>query len=284
MKHIIVPVDFSPESLNGLELAIMLSHKFKAGIQMVYVQKKSNDYFKGFFEEEQKFAKSSFERIEKENKDRLARGTHLTHFIKVGRVFQEVVNQAQAHNDSMIACSTHGGSGFEEFFIGSNAFRIISATDRPVMTIREHKCPDNISNIVLPIDTTIDTRQKVPVAVDFAKVFGAMIHVVGLSSTPVSEVQKKLKGYLKQVTEYLDEHKIKYRTESLMGENIADIIVAYAKGVKADMMCIMTEQGTTIGNLLMGNTAHQVLNKANCPVLSITPKEFHIPSGFRTQG
>jgi nucleotide-binding universal stress UspA family protein len=284
MKHLVVPVDFSPESLHGLDLAIMLNQRLKADIQLVYVQKKSSDYFKGFMEEEQKFAKANFEKICKEKKDRLIKGSKLTYIIKTGKVFQEVVNQADAHADSLIACSTHGGSGFEEFFIGSNAFKIISATDKPVMTIRDHKCPDTIRNIVLPIDLSLETRQKLPLTCDFAKSFGAIIHVVTVASSRVHEVQKRLNSYLKQTMQYLDERKLQYKTDSLIGDSIPDIVVAFAKGVEADLIAIMTEQGTQIGNFLLGNIAHQILNKAACPVLSVTPREFHIAGSFSTQG
>ena len=47
MFHIIVPIDFSEESLHGLNLAILFSKSLDCDIEMVYVQKKSLDYYPG---------------------------------------------------------------------------------------------------------------------------------------------------------------------------------------------------------------------------------------------
>jgi nucleotide-binding universal stress UspA family protein len=63
MYHIIVPIDFSEESLKGLELAILLSSKKECTIQMVYVQKKSLDYNPGSKEEEYKYAEKELKKI-----------------------------------------------------------------------------------------------------------------------------------------------------------------------------------------------------------------------------
>ena len=136
MMNVIVPIDFSQESLKGLRLALMLSERIVTNIQMVYVQKKSSDFYPGSFEEELKFARNNFKKIISDHKKMLNEKSKLSFIIKKGKVYEEVVGQASAFKDSMIVCSTHGGSGFEELFIGSNAFKIISATDRPVFTVK----------------------------------------------------------------------------------------------------------------------------------------------------
>ncbi len=61
MKTIIVPVDFSKESLHGLEMALLFGQKENSNIQMVYVQKSSKDYRPGTYEEEHKYAEKEFD-------------------------------------------------------------------------------------------------------------------------------------------------------------------------------------------------------------------------------
>ena len=64
MKNIIVPIDFSVDSLKGLDLALMFARKQTTNIQMVYVQKRSSDYNSpGQFEEENKWAEKKFKEI-----------------------------------------------------------------------------------------------------------------------------------------------------------------------------------------------------------------------------
>ena len=61
MKNIIVPLDFSMDSLKGLELAILIAHKTPVAIQMVYVQKKTD--VPSLAEEEFRYAEKNLKRI-----------------------------------------------------------------------------------------------------------------------------------------------------------------------------------------------------------------------------
>jgi len=284
MYHIIIPIDFSDESIKGLELAMLFAKKIECEIRMVYVRKKSNDFNPGTREEELRFAKKQFEQIKETYQPHLPPGIILKYVIRTGRIYREIVAQANAFNDSFIVASTHGASGFEKFFIGSNAFKIISATNKPVITIRGSKIPKRIKKIVLPIDITADTRQKVPFTVELAKWFNAEIHVVTVTSLKTDDIVKKLKAYSNQVCDYIESKGIKAKNDSLIGSNLTDIVIEYAKKEKADLVSIMTEQSKDVSNFVMGSYAQQMLNKANIPVMSTNPKELHIGGAFRTQG
>lgn len=285
IKNFIVPIDFSEDSLKGLELAILFSRKTYTNIQMVYVQKKTAEHFPSRIREEYNQAKDKFEKIVKNYSERLGNNSKLRYIIKKGpKVYEEVVNQAESYKDSIITSSTHGASGFEEFFIGSNAFKIISATTRPVITIRKGTVPTDIKKIILPIDSMIETRQKVPATSEIAELFGAEVHVVEVSSTKSSKILRRLSAYSKQVTSYLHGRGLQVINDSIVGNNISDLTVEYAQSVNADMISIITEQGTSITNLILGNHAQQILNKSIVPVLNITPKEMHFKGSFSTQG
>lgn len=283
MYRVIVPIDFSEESLKGLDLAILLSSKLDCKIEMVYVQKKSMDYNPGSREEEYKFAEKEFAKIQETYKPKLPKGVSLIYIIKSGRIYREIVSQAESFTDSFIVTSTHGASGFEMFFIGSNAFKIISATYKPVFTIRGGEIPKNISKIILPLDISADTRQKVPFTAELAKWCGAEVHVVTVTSLQTEDISKKLSAYSKQVCEHLGKQGINYETESLVGSNLTDLIIDYANTIHADLISIMTEQ-VSDGNFIMGTAAQQMLNKSTLPILSINPKELHVSGAFNTQG
>lgn len=285
IKNFIVPIDFSDDSLKGLELALLFSRRTYSNIQMVYVQKKTAEHFPAQIREEYNHAKDKFEKILQANAGKLGNNSKLRYIIKKGpKVYEEVVNQAESYKDSIITSSTHGASGFEEFFIGSNAFKIISATTRPVITIRKGMVPANISKIVLPIDYMVETRQKVPMTSEIAELFGAEVHVVEVSSTKNSKTIRRLNAYSKQVTGYLRGRGLTVKNESIFGNNIADMTVDYAQTINAEMISIITEQGTSITNLILGNHAQQILNKSVVPVLNITPREMHLKGTFNTQG
>lgn len=285
IKNFIVPIDFSEDSLKGLDLAVLFSTRMYANIQMVYVQKRTAGHFPSEIREEYKMAKDTFEKIIQDCTPRLGNNAKLRYIIKKGpKVYEEVVNQAESYKESMITASTHGASGFEEFFIGSNAFKIISATTRPVIAIRKGGVPDDIRRIVLPIDNMPETRQKVPLTAEIASLFGAEIHVVEVASSHSSKVHRRLNAYSKQVSNYLKGQDIPIVNKTIYGDNVADITVEYANSIQADMISIMTEQKGSITNLILGNYAQQVLNRATIPVLNVTPREIQIKGSFSATG
>jgi nucleotide-binding universal stress UspA family protein len=164
--------------------------------------------------------------------------------------------------------STHGASGFEELFIGGNAYKITSRSRNPVITVRRSKIPLNIDKIVLPLDITFQTREKVPYTVELAKVFRSKIHLLTIRLSNLKSIEKKLHQYAEQVASYLDSHKISYTVDHLYGSNLTDVTLDYSRSINADLISIMTEQEKSASNLLLGNFAHQMINKAFIPVLS----------------
>jgi nucleotide-binding universal stress UspA family protein len=279
MKNFIIPIDFSKESLKGLEIAVLFSKKMHVNIQMVYVQKSSEDFHPGTIEEEHKFAEAKFQEILKKYESKLGHDSKLRYIIKKGKIYKEIVNQVESYNDGIIAASTHGASGFEDFFMGSNAFKIISATAKPVITIRKGNCPSDIKRIVVPLKMTLDTRQKVPWAVDIAELFGAEIHLITISKTNSKKDKARLLAYQVQSAEYVKKRKVPVITKQLSGEGLATLTINYATAIDADLVVIGSSRFSGATKSLSGYL-EDILNQCPSPVLSITPGEKHIPSGF----
>jgi len=268
MKTIIVPLDFSDESLTGLNLSLMLANKTGANIQLVHVIGKNIGTNKQLLEKENQLAKTKFEDILKKCKEKGNINCALHYTIKEGQIFKEIADLADKYEDVLTVLSTHGASGFEELFMGGNAYKITSHSRNPVITVRRSKIPSNIDKIVLPLDITFQTREKVPYTVDLAKVFGSKIHLLTIRLSNLKSTEKKLHQYAEQVASYLDTHKIPFTVEHLHGSNLTDLTLDYARSIDADLISIMTEQEKSASNLLLGNYAHQFINKAFIPVLS----------------
>ncbi len=285
MKTIIVPIDFSNESLTGLDLALTLAGKSGAGIQMVHVLTGTKDLPHGVLETKRLEAKINFEDILQEYKTKMDKKISLSYIIKEGKVHKEVDNQAGSFEDSVIVLSTHGRSGFEELFIGGNAYKIVSTSRKPVFSVRNCRNIVKINKIVLPLDITFQTREKVSYTAKIAKMFNSEIHIVTLASTKSKSIVKKLDNYSEQVGLFLKKHEIPFKVEHLHGSNLTDITLDYARSINADLISIMTEQEKNVASLLLGNYAHQMINKAVIPVMSFPT--YHIGvilDDLRTQG
>jgi nucleotide-binding universal stress UspA family protein len=267
MKTIIVPLDFSEESLTGLNMALKLAGKTGADILMVHVTGKSSGDDNDQKEKETKDAEAKFENILEKYRGRGNLRGSVKYTVLKGQVFKEVADLAGRYEDSITVLSTHGTSGFEELFIGGNAYKITSHSVNPVITVRRSNLSEKIDRIVLPLDITFQTREKVPYTAALAKLFNSEIHILTIHLSNLKSVSKKLDQYAAQVASYLEKNNIPYKITNLQGHNLTDMTLDYARSINADLISIMTEQEKSASNLLLGSFAHQMINKAFIPVL-----------------
>ena len=274
MKQIIVAIDFSKTSLNALAYGIHLANKAKADVQMVWVDNTTSEevVFEGFAHEERNEKVVLLRELQTKYAKEL-KGGKLDFKTRKGKVYIEIAQQAKSINADLIITGTHGVSGFEEFWIGSNAYRIVTNAPCPVITLRYDAKVEDMKKIVIPIDSSQETRQKIPIASQVAQLFNAEVHVLSLYSTPLKSVQKRVDNYARQVMEFFDEKDISYVPVIKESDNITRTTIDYAESVGADLIAIMTEQETTTANIFLGPYAQQMINHSTIPVLSMRAKE-----------
>jgi nucleotide-binding universal stress UspA family protein len=198
----------------------------------------------------------------------------MTYKIRTGKVYKEITGEARENRAMLVVAGTHGASGFEEFWIGSNANRIVSASPCPVITIRagiDIRRP--LNKIVLPIDSTMETRQKATFTGYLAKMHEAEIFILSLLTSKVKAIRQNVDLYSNQVALYFESEGIKCHIENMDADNLSDNMIEYAKKIDANLISIMTEQETTTSNLWMGPYAQQTVNHSPIPVLSIHSRE-----------
>lgn len=280
MKQIIVAIDFSKCSLHALEYAINMANRIKANILMVWVDntKTEESVYTDLTTGSRKEITNSFDEIISKYGPTLKEG-EITYKIRKGKPHIEIANQAKYNDAMMVVAGTHGVTGFEEFWIGSNAYRIVTYAPCPVITIRaDFNFQPDIKKIVLPIDDTLETRQKVPFTTKISKYFDSEIHVVSVYSTTIKAVRQKVDNYTAQVIKYLEEENVKFTTKIIDAENVTNTTINYANTINADLIVIMTEQEMTTANLFLGAFAQQMVNHSPIPVLNIHAKEYIIVS------
>lgn len=283
MKNFIIPIDFSNESINGLELAVLFSKVREINVQMVYVITSASDYHPGTISDEQKFAEERFKELIKIYQPKLGNNSKLRYIIKQGKVYKEIVSQVNSYNNAVLSASTHGASGFEELFVGSNALKIMAATSKPVFTIRKSPVPKSIKKIVVPVKLHPDTRQKLPIAAELAKLFNAEVHVVGISINNNKRDIKRLQSYSDQSVGFLKSRKVPCVQHMVTGDSLPVLTLNYASAVGADLIIIMSS-AIDKWNVLFGSYAQQMMNRSKLPLLCIKPRPKQLPTGFRTFG
>jgi nucleotide-binding universal stress UspA family protein len=274
MKKIMVAIDFSKTSLNALDYAIMLAEKAGSDILMVWVDNTTSEeaVYEGNPAELRVEKIEHFKELIAEHGSKL-KGNKLEYKTKKGKVYIEIANLARTSGVDLLIAGTHGVSGFEEFWIGSNAYRIVTHSPSPVISLRLDYKIRPIKKIVLPIDSSQETRQKTPMAAQIAKLFNSEIHILSLYTTGLKSVKKRVDNYAAQMANYLEDREISFVRESVESDNVTKTTIEYSGNVDADLVAIMTEQETTTANLFLGPYAQQMVNHSPIPILSVRSKE-----------
>ncbi len=278
VKNIVVPTDFSDTAEAAIRHATNIAKVYGAEIHLVHVlEAYTANVNIPEFREVDAVIVNLFEKVEQKLQgygERLSMETGIkvsTH-AATGGIKAKVVAYAKSINADLIITGTHGASGAKEFFMGSNSYRIVSESPCPVLSVNHKETSLNYNKIVLPIDNSPASRQKVMRAADIAKRLGSTIYIAELCSTEDEDTKAKLNQKVKQVEDYFDKYGIQYISKELHGGNLATLTMNFATTIDADLIIMMTEQEPNITGLFMGPFAQQVVNHSHIPVMSIHPE------------
>jgi nucleotide-binding universal stress UspA family protein len=275
MQAVVVAVDFSNTSIHAIEYSIPLANKLKSDIILVWVDKisPSESLYPDTSSENRSEAKKRFEEIIANYSRRMGKNLKMDYKLRKGKIYHEVDILAKNEGAGLIITGSHGISGYEEYWIGSNAFKIVTYATCPVITVR-HDFPlrKSIQRILVPIDSSPETIQKLPYVVRLARLFRSEVHVVGTHLSHLNSIQRLAEKYVQQATSFLFSHDIKCIEDNIVATDITKATLQYARDVKADLIAIMTEQETP-ANILLGPHAQQLINQSSVPVLSTHPQE-----------
>lgn len=275
MQPIIVAVDFSNTSIHALEYSIPLANKLKSDIIMVWVDKiASNEgIYSDASTDNRNEAKRRFDELIRQYKKEVSKDVNLEYKLRKGKIYHELDGLARTIGAMLIVTGAHGISGFEEYWIGSNAVKIVTYSTCPVITVR-HDFPanKNIDRIVVPIDSSAETLQKLPFIAKLAEAFSSEVHVIATHYSHLKSVQRIAENLAEQAAKYLVRHNVNLVRDKIISNDITKMTIDYALSKNADLISIMTEQETP-ANILLGPHAQQLVNQSPVPILSIHPVE-----------
>lgn len=271
MKNLLVAIDFSRNAIHALEYALVYARQFNADVSMIWVDNVSGpelavDMQDGSARQE---SRELFNEILEKYEKKGSFGK-LDFKLKKGKVYEEISKYARKIDAGLVFTGTHGVTGFEEYWIGSNAYRIVTHAPCPVVTLRQDfKFGSKVKKILMPIDSTPQSGKKVFKTADIAKAFGSEVQILALHSTSLTSLRKQVDRHLGMVADHLEKNDITYSVQEMTTTNLTQDTINFALKNKIDLVSIMTEQETTQANVFLGTFARQLVNNCPVPVLSI---------------
>jgi len=211
-------------------------------------------------------------KMEEVKKQITKEGIEVDYFIESGKVYKKINEFAEELKADIIMMGTHGVSGFKEFLIGSNTFRVIGGTKLPVLSFQEKGKKSGFSSILLPFRDGLHSREGVEYAIQIAKIYGATIHILGINIDTDEAALKKMQFEARQIKDVIEKRGIECTTDVLTGNYLASLILSFAENKNADLVVIMADvERTELREYIIGPVTQQIVNHSKIPVLSIHP-------------
>ncbi|MCB9360905.1 MAG: universal stress protein [Flavobacteriales bacterium] len=273
-NKILVPIDFSDQSLIALSQSYNLAKKIDAEIILLYVIEEVTPMIKRFYKELEGIHDAVLSNLKNlaEEKSKES-GLKIDVEITEGKIYSKIIEVAKKLDVTFIIMGTRGREGSK--FIGSNANKVVKTAPCPVITIKGKMHNQGCERIVLPLDLTKETRDKVDQAIMFAKLFKAEIYIISILLTGKEDVVNKLKDQLVIVRQHIERENVQCTAEIIKilksEESLSNAVIKYAEKINADLIMIMTQQENEIKQLFIGSKAKEIIKNSEIPVLSIKP-------------
>jgi universal stress protein A len=140
--------------------------------------------------------------------------------------------------------------------------------------------------ILCPVDFSQFTQEVVNYALDLAKKYGAVVHIMHvvpnmtyftpyesfLTPENLIAIEKNIQDEVERnFAKLLKNDTVPTKTVIKTGVPFVEII-DYAKSESIDLIVMGTHGHTGLEHILIGNVAEKVVRKSPCPVMTIRPK------------
>ncbi|MGE0567878.1 MAG: universal stress protein [Bacteroidia bacterium] len=265
---ILVPIDFTEQSLIAVKQSYNLAKYTHSKIILLHIYRKTGEEN---YEALTKLAKQ----VEQES------GNPCDFVNAKGDIYEETDRVADEMGATLIIVGLETHMHFRNI-IGSSASKLVRKAPCPIITIRGRENRDGCENILLPLDLSNESREKVDTAIQFAKYFGASIRVLSVFSPTDAAYENKLIAYSHQVKTLIKNKGIACTNKSIASDHIAETVVEYGNKIEADLILIMNKPGLNVNEFFGGTVSQKIVDISNIPVMTIQPSKKDSRTHFST--
>ncbi len=278
---ILVPFDFSEIAKNALGHALKVAVAYKNNITLLHILD-DGGILGSLFSDDHKnelineALNIKMDKLIAECKVEFP-NVQINKRIESGKIYKVITNIANDEDYDSIIMGTNGASGLQQI-TGSNASRVINYANVPVVVVKEKSIGSKgYEKIVLPIDMTRESRQKVRWAVHLAKKFNSIIHVI-YENASSEEFKIRINGAINQTTDILNQNNVNFvlrpLDEDKYPDSFAEDTLNYAIEIDADLIMIMSQQEKGFSEFLLGSYAQQIVNHSGkVPIMCINSND-----------
>ena len=266
---ILVPTDFTEVSLMALKHASQLAKIFNKQIILLHVLETGMLESSKSKEQKETDASKKLQALADDNMKES--GIETSFVVKQGNIFDQIGEQADELNVALVVMGTHGVIGMQHV-VGSKALRVITNSNRPFVVVQKKQMKEHgFKNIVLPIDFSKQTKQKLVWAVELSKVFNSTFHVLA-DFEDDEYTSKAVNNNIAYAENYLRKNECNFTVARAPKGDFAKETIRFSSSVDADLIVIMTNQEQGLSSYIIGPYEQNVIaNDAQIPVMTLNP-------------
>lgn len=282
IKRVLIPTDFSETGLLAFEHGAFLARLCKADLYLLHVVEIQDYAYTGYdpvlvppneMSITEEFAENKLQELS--SRIALEYGVHVIPLVSKGRVAHSIGEAVEDHKIDIVVMGTHGAKGLGEFVMGSNAQKTVADSECPVITVQAHSKNLGFRSIVMPIDNTSHSRQKVDYVLELASHYAAKVHILGLIDAKEDIDENKFRIKIEAVEKAVRRSGLTFVTSIVKGANLAKEALAYSEKNSADLIAVMRDHESHLNNPILETLSRHIVNHSKIPVLSIKPVEGH---------
>jgi nucleotide-binding universal stress UspA family protein len=263
---ILVPTNFTPQSELALLQCIFFARKTNADIVLAHVLEGSASVIK----KNESSVKSEFKRIKSFYRSNY--GIEIETRIEFGRVIPSIFKVAKEIKPEFIFIGKDSSS--KPFY--STTINLIEGVNCPVVVITNRYKQNGCERIVLPLDLSQETKQKINLAIKIAKSYKSEIHIISATNQKDEIKISLLRNQIRSVKQIFLEKSLPVHSELIIVNGsksvMANAINDYADDIRADLIVIMTRQENKLEKMFVGSMATELIKNSSVPVLCVSPK------------
>ena len=296
LRTILVPIDFSPESLKTLRYAELLAKRFTATLHLVHVldaplvTPRQPNWLR--------FSKEVAANAEKRLAELAAKSSSKPkpYTLRTGKIPDEINEVARRTKAGLIVIATRGFTGLKHAFVGSTTERVVRTAPCPVLVVREKEAASakgrarsgrtalQFRKVLVPVDFSENSRLGVEYGLRFAREFGASVvlfHSVFITPYVLGDeyTAREVPNLIPLQQEYAEEEMEKLRKE-VSGKGVeikteigfgspVEQMNDYVTKEKVDIIVTSTHGRSGLERLFIGSTAEGTVRYAPSSVLVV---------------
>ena len=271
MKKILVPTDFSIHAEYALRVAAQIAKKNNSEIILLHVlelpHQESDALSTGADIPQIMFFKDwAINKLDHLMSVDFLEGIEVSEIIQFERAFDGIMSISKKNDIDIIIMGSHGISGFEEMFIGSNTEKVVRHSEVPVLVIKNKTDNFKADNLVFASDFSTIIKKPFKKLLEFATIFNSHLNLVMINTPntfkPTAIAEKIMSDFIKEY-DFTN-----YSLHIYNDLNVEKGVLNYANSVDADLIGMCTHGRTGFSHFFNGSISEDLVNHAIRPVIT----------------